>query len=151
MWKIFQTKLNKIPNLWMIVILILSVGGLLISIYLTKQHYNTVNPIFCPLTGSGCEVVMVSKYSEIFGIPLSVFGIIYYTLVIILSSAFRFRQKDILFVILAGWTTFGLLFSLCLEFIQIFLIQAICFYCSLSAIICLLLFVVESLMKKYKT
>jgi len=57
-------------------ILFLSILGILLSA-LTIQSYYATDEGFC-LTGGGCDIVNKSKYSTFFGIPLGVFGILWF-------------------------------------------------------------------------
>ena len=63
-------------------ILILNLSGFLISLYLTYVHYSS-NIYVCP-AGNDCDKVLTSKYSRIFGIPISLLGTIYFLMVLIL-------------------------------------------------------------------
>lgn len=57
-------------------ILFLSILGILLSTLTIQSHY-AADDGFC-LTGGGCDIVNKSKYAEFFGIPLGVFGILWF-------------------------------------------------------------------------
>lgn len=109
----------------------LSFITLFISFYLTKLSYST--SMYCPIF-NGCDLVLTSKYNKIFGIPISVFGIIYSLLLIIL---FYIKKTKILLLISPIGTTIALI----LLYIQFFILKAICFYCTIADIIFVIIFV----------
>jgi uncharacterized membrane protein len=119
--------------------LFLSVLGFLDSAFLSIQHYNR-DPFSCPLFG-GCEQVTSSIYSEVFGIPIALLGAAYYTLIFI-SSLYSYlaENKRILFLV-SHLTIFGFTASAYLVYIMLFVLNAVCFYCIISAAISTLLFI----------
>src|SRR3989339_382266 len=63
---------------WVFAILILL--GFADSVFLTWEHY-ALTSVGCPVSPwINCLAVTSSKYSEIFGIPLSLLGSLYYVL-----------------------------------------------------------------------
>jgi uncharacterized membrane protein len=57
---------------------ILAVVGLLVSIYLTVEHYNT-SILVCPESGIvNCSTVLTSVYSSFFGIPTAILCVIWF-------------------------------------------------------------------------
>jgi len=114
------------------VLLVLSVLGIAVSLYLTYLYFSNSESTFC-LKGSGCDTVRESPYSEILGLPVSLFGIIGYLLVFalsLISITYRVRWVLLYFLSLAGVT-----FSFYLIYIELFVIKAICDYCLASAFI----------------
>jgi uncharacterized membrane protein len=120
------------------IIIILALICFGISLYLSITHYlNYAVP--CSIT-HGCETVLTSKYSVLFGLPVAVWGVAYFTSVIIaglLANRYALWGK-VLTVILS----LGALTSLSLLTLQFFVIKNICIYCfttdSLSIILLLL-------------
>ncbi len=102
----------------------------LISLYLTKLSYSTSSS--CSIF-NGCDLVLKSKYSRIFDIPLSIFGMIYALLIIFL---FSFRKRKILLLISFS----GTLVALILLGIQFFVLKSICFYCTVTDTIFIIIF-----------
>jgi uncharacterized membrane protein len=90
--------------------------------------------------GGGCTKVEDSRYSEIFGIHMSVFGLIGYT-TILGATLVRGDPGR-----LAGFflTLFGFGFSLYLTYLEFFEIKALCQWCVASAIVMTMLFVVST-------
>lgn len=115
--------------------LFFSLSGFLISLYLSYSHY-FYNPYVCVIDGN-CNKVLTSKYSQIFNIPISLLGIIYFFILLIsnfLSTRFSFFKKIIKFLVFIGF-----LVGLILIYLQIFILKTICFYCFLVDIILLIL------------
>lgn len=129
----------------MLILLMLSLGGLIDSAYLTWEHYSqvippcSVNPLI-PSFLVDCGKVLTSQYSTILGIPLALLGVIHYSflsvflLVAILTKNKIFRYLTVLQSIA------GLFASVIFMYIQIGIIKSICLYCTLSAIISFVIF-----------
>jgi dihydroorotate dehydrogenase subfamily 2 len=118
------------------VFLILILLGFADSVFLTWEHY-TMTSIGCPISPwINCLAVTSSKYSEIFGIPLALLGSIYYVFLF-----FFLTRKETMFKHFFLLTSsFGVLFSLYLIYIQAFAIGLFCLYCLASAAISFLIF-----------
>ena len=117
--------------------------GLLDSIYLTWVEV-THSEAFCGGSGD-CATVANSPYSEIAGIPIALFGMGAYILIIALlyletrEGFWRNYSQLIIF----GISLAGVIYSAYLTFLEIWVIKAICPYCVVSAIVMLLLFVIS--------
>lgn len=124
---------------WQFIILsILILLGFADSVFLTYEHYALTN-IGCPVSPwINCLAVTTSKYSEIFGIPLALFGVIYYLLMGIFVYFGRASKMFRHFFVITS--TFGALFSVYLIFVQAVLLKVFCIYCLLSAAISFLIF-----------
>lgn len=127
-------------NLKIIAILfcVVSIIGLIDATYLTYNHYRGGIP---PCTIHGCEVVLTSSYSEIVGVPLALFGVMYYIVILILSLA-SLQSKNTVFIRNASrFTVVGFLASAYFVYLQLFVIHAICIYCMASATSSTILFI----------
>lgn len=111
--------------------------GLIDSIYLTWIKYAHT------ICGVGdCDTVNASQYSELFGIPIAVFGAATYLvllLVILLKNRVGFLQEYGVMSFF-GITLVGFLYSVYLSYIELAVLDAICPFCVLSAIMMFLLF-----------
>ncbi len=115
-------------------LLFLSLAGFFDSVYLTIFHYKHIIP---PCTiAKGCETVLTSQFSTIFGIPISLVGSLFFLTLIILLLLGFFRYFKLL--ILEGVAVSIVLFS-----IQAFILHAFCQYCLLSEIIILAIFILS--------
>jgi len=127
---------NKVQDKFFITIvslfLVLSFIGIIDSTFLTIEHFKNNNSVVCLIIG-GCDTVLKSEYSSIFRIPIAVLGLLYY-LFIFLTTIFSFRQKkEMILKHISIFTVFGFIVSLIFIYLQVFIINAICTYCLLSA------------------
>jgi uncharacterized membrane protein len=98
------------------------VVGIAIAAYLTYVHYAHTSPI---CTTGGCEKVQKSKYAELAGVPVALFGLITYVLLFGLSFV-RGVEAALAGVFLA---VVGVAFSGYLLWAQLGPINAICQWC----------------------
>lgn len=106
-------------------IVILGVLAAGVSLYLAIGHYIGYT-VPCTVT-HGCEVVLTSKYATLFGLPLSVWGVIFYFGVIgsaLMANHYAAWQK-----LLTVLLSIGALGALIFISIQIFILHKICQYC----------------------
>ncbi len=113
--------------------LVLGAIGLVDALYLSVQHYKGEVPP-CTLTG-GCEKVTTSEYSTMFGIPVAYLGALYYIGFLSVLFLFIDLKRRELFLFATGIVSFGFIFSMYLTYLQFFVINALCPYCLLSALI----------------
>jgi len=125
----------------------ISLLGFLDAVYLTTSHYT--GHITCSVI-SGCQEVLVSQYSEIFGIPLALLGAGYYLFILINSLLYIDNQNKYSKLVLSYIPIFGFLFSIYLIYLMFFVIEALCQYCLLSAGSSTLLFLFSMLLIKCK-
>ncbi len=136
-----MNKKMKIGKKLSLIIIFLILFGFGVALYLTSLHY-TGRSALCGAskTFSSCDMVLQSKYSEIFNIPVALFGVVFYvTLLVIFLEIVKRGEKffiNIMFIL----EIFGFLFSILLTYTQIFLIGALCPYCLTSAIVTTTLF-----------
>ncbi len=122
-------------------ILLLAFFGLSDSVYLAKEAFSGI-PLICDIAGlSGCNVVAESPYSHILGIPLADYGVAFYTLLFILAAVEVMYVQVHVRRVIQGLVALGLIASAYFIFIQLSVINALCIYCSLSALISLLVFI----------
>lgn len=84
---------------------------------------------------SGCEAVASSPYSKLFGIPLGVYGTVFYSLVFTLSALLVIAHKRRAYLALYVLSIVGFLASLCFILIQALVIRHLCVYCVISAVL----------------
>ncbi|MEK6817423.1 MAG: vitamin K epoxide reductase family protein [Nanoarchaeota archaeon] len=118
-------------------LIVLAILGIFNSGYLIKKRVKK-QPLICPINGS-CNKVVESKWNAIFFIKNDVLGLFYYIFVLFLAFYLLFMSEKLLILtkIISG---LSLLFSLVLVFIQAKIIKKYCFYCLISALINLLIF-----------
>lgn len=141
MQSILNLKLNKIPKWLPIAILIISLIGFADATYLTIEHYQNKIP---PCTTSGCETVLTSQYSEVFGVPVSLFGSVYYLVIAILVIAYLDTKKEIMIRLPMLLSVLGFISSLWFVFVMAFLIKSYCQYCLVSASTSTIIFLISA-------
>jgi len=128
----------KKTNIIIWIMLVIAIIGFIDATYLTVNHYNGTD-LVCGTSG-GCTVVTTSTYSQIFGIPVALFGSLYYFFVASLSLAYLQQKNSLILKMLTYIPIIGFLMSGWFVYLQLYVINAICFYCMGSAITSTLLF-----------
>jgi uncharacterized membrane protein len=118
------------------VMVVLSIIGLGVAIYLTVIHYAGIKPA-CT-AGQACIKVQSSQWSELGGIPVAVLGLIGY--IGILASLLA-PEREATRLATLGLTMIGFGFSAYLTYRELFSIHAICEWCASSAVILTLLLI----------
>ncbi len=129
----------QIPNWLPFVFLFVSALGFADATYLTVKHF-LGTPVPCSIL-HGCEIVLNSKYSIIYGLPTAMLGAFFYLTVMILSAIYLETKKVIIIKLIVYTTTLGFLASLCFVYIQLFVLKSICLYCMGSAVTSTTLFI----------
>jgi len=115
--------------------------GVFLSLYLTMFKLGYIGTLAC---GSGsCETVQLSKWGDFLGVPVAAWGVGYYAIVLGLAFAgvqVRYESSARLTNWLVYVTGAGLLFSLWLTYLELFVIHALCRWCLGSAAMTLVLF-----------
>lgn len=138
-------------RLWVVLILLLAFFGLADSAYLAQSALSGTS-LLCNIQNlSGCNVVAASEYSRLFGIPLAIYGVVFYSVVFILAALELLLYNRVLRRVLQVAAVVGVLFSLYFVFVQEFLIGAFCIYCFVSAVITLFILVCASIIEPIRT
>jgi uncharacterized membrane protein len=122
--------------------LVLSVLGLAVSVYLTVEHYTKSLTLACPETGViNCTKVTTSAQSEVFGIPVVILGLIFFALMVPAclpvfwrSTRVELRWARVLFALVGVGFIFYLIYA------ELFVLDAICLWCTSIHVITVLLF-----------
>src|SRR6266702_7096856 len=69
--------------------LALALVGIAAALYVAHGNY-TGQPLWCPVL-DGCNAVVNSPYSRVFGVPMSYFGFIYYLYMFALAARLAFE------------------------------------------------------------
>ena len=146
--------LRALPSSLVIAILVIAIVGFADATYLSVEHFLGVIPP-CSITG-GCEKVLTSSYAEVFGIPVSLIGAVYYLLITIGSLVYleskhvsKLAKHNSEILRLSLFLTIpGFLASLWFTAAQIFIIHSYCEYCLSSAIITTILFILTMVVSK---
>lgn len=127
-------------NLLVLLVLILSFLGIADSWYL-YQSAITDTALSCDLGSGldGCNIVAQSAYSQLFGVPLGLYGVGFFALTFVLAASLSIVSSRRLYQALLAVSLFGVAASAVFVFIQFVLIKALCIYCIASAGITVLL------------
>src|SRR3989344_2776434 len=121
------------------ILIALSLIGLGDTLYLSYYQYLNLVPS-CVI--SGCETVLTSAYSKFFGVPWSYLGLFYYAYMLALAVLIAIEPRS--FALRLGavaYTGIGLLYSIyAIFYVQLTVLNAICQFCAISALITLFLF-----------
>lgn len=121
-------------------VIILSIVGIVDTTYLTFEHYSNTIPHCADVAFVDCGAVLRSVYSVVFGVPLTLIGLGYYLTTFLLASFGLLRRNQLAIALTIGLSMGGFLFSLVLLYLQIWVIGAICLYCTLSGVTSTLIF-----------
>jgi uncharacterized membrane protein len=113
---------------------LLSLSGLFISAYLYLYKIGKIGTLACG-TG-GCETVQLSSWSRFAGVEVSLIGLLGYTGLVALSLAAlqpRFSTNAGPPWLLAGLAGAGVVFTIYLTYLELFVIHAVCRWCLGSA------------------
>jgi uncharacterized membrane protein len=119
---------------------VLALIGMAVSGYLTFSAWQGSRVAFCT-EGAGCDVVLNSQWSTLFGMPTSFWGFLTYAL--LAAVAWNKKAAD-------QWrwawmiSLFGLLYSVYLTSISLFELKATCPYCLTSLSLMATIFIVTT-------
>jgi uncharacterized membrane protein len=100
-----------------------ALAGVAVAGYLTLVHFED-EALVC-VAGGGCETVQESEYAEIAGIPVALLGLGAYLVMLgllVWDTAHARLAASVVALV-------GLLFSLYLLALQLFVIEAVCVWC----------------------
>jgi uncharacterized membrane protein len=122
--------------------LALSGAGVVLAGYLTLVHYRN-NLLVCGI--SSCHTVQASKYAEFLGVPVALLGLVMYVTLVALG-VLRLNRPGL--AERATLATFavafvGVLFSAYLTAVELWVIDAICQWCVVSAVLVTVIAVIE--------
>ena len=122
---------------------LLAVLGLGVAGYMAYIEITHENAVCGPI--GECNVVQTSQYATIAGIPVAVLGLVFYLAVLVLwavqrSGVGKWARPAAL--ALLGLAAFGVIFSIYLTLLELFVIHAVCMWCVTSALITTLILVV---------
>ncbi len=124
----------------------LALVGLLVSVYLLLYKVGVLGSLRCVGSG-GCERVNTSPWSSFLGLPVAAYGVAGY-LVLMGIALYGLRgdqaerpQATRWLAVLSG---LAVLFSLYLLALELFVIHAVCLWCSVSGVAILAIFVLSA-------
>ncbi len=116
----------------------LAAVGLVLAGYLTGTAWSGGEAAFCE-AGADCDVVLHSRWSELLGLPTSLWGFLTYA---VLAGAALIKRRSRRWKALAAVSLFGVAYSLYLTYVSLFVLEAACPYCLTSLALLAAIFVV---------
>jgi uncharacterized membrane protein len=122
---------------------VLALAALAVSAYLTLAHFTTSKLLVCSGSGTfNCTRVTTSAQSHFLGIPVAVLGLGWSVAMVAVCTPAAWRSP-------APWIRFarlalagaGILFVLWLLYAELFMIRAICLWCTAIHVLTFALFV----------
>ncbi len=132
-------------------IALLALVGLFVALYLWLHALGVGGAIKCGASGA-CETVQTSQWAVFLGMPVAFYGVVGYLAVLVVAvaslrpAALAQGQWNLMLVSLAS---VGLLFTIYLTYLELFVIHAICRWCVGSAVIITLIWVVSLLSLRF--
>jgi len=127
-----------------IIALVAAIVGALDALYLTWVKLSH-NEVLCAPGIGDCFTVNTSRYSELYGIPVAIFGLATFLLIIailVLEPRLPFLEENGNLAVF-GISLIGVIYSAYLSYLEEFVIHAWCPYCVLSAIMMVIIFIVS--------
>jgi uncharacterized membrane protein len=111
--------------------LVLAVAGLLVSSYLTYEHFTSSTSFACPESATvNCVKVTTSAYSSLAGVPVALLGLLFYLAMVTLLVPLPALRTRAVARLRLGMVGLGMLFVVYLVWAELFRIDAICLWCT---------------------
>lgn len=114
----------------------LALAGIFVALYLLLYKLGIIGHLSCSI--GSCETVNTSKWATFLGIPVAGWGVAFYIGLFVLamvSTQPAYEDSLTVSTVLVGVSLTGVLFSLWLTYLELFVIHAICEWCVVSAVI----------------
>jgi uncharacterized membrane protein len=123
-----------------LILAVLDMCGLAIASYLSVVELGGGVPVCGPL--KGCEQVALSEYSRIGGVPVAVYGVA--LSLVLLTLAIVWWRTNLYGLLLAhyGLSLAGVVFEAYFLYLELFVIQAVCVWCTSYGLSLVLRFVI---------
>jgi uncharacterized membrane protein len=112
--------------------LVLALAGTLVAVYLTIEHFSSSTTLACPETGVvNCQKVTTSEQSKVFGIPVAPLGLAFFVPMLVACLPFAWRNGSP--VVRWGRVAYALIgvgFVFYLIYAELFILDAICLWCT---------------------
>ena len=122
---------------------VVALAGLFVALYLTMFKMGYIGNLACAV--GSCETVQTSRWATLFGMPVAAWGVLFYAAILAVTlGGMSASLVDRVGVsrLLVGMTAVGVLFSLWLTYLELFVIHAICMWCVISAVLSVILLAV---------
>ena len=126
------------------IIAALALGGVGLATYLSMYKLGMIGTLACSV--GQCETVNLSKWATLWGIPVAVWGLGFYVslfLVALAGTTERLANEAWVSTVLLVLTGWGVAFSAWLTYLELFVINAICMFCVISACLVTVIFLIS--------
>jgi len=126
------------------IIAALALVGVFVALYLTLYKLGMIGHLACTI--GGCERVNTSQWATFLGLPVAAWGLGFYIaafVVAFVGTLPEYVDRRGISIILAAMSTVGVAFSGWLTYLELNVIEAICQYCVVSAIIVTIIWIVS--------
>lgn len=117
----------------------LAVLGLAIAAYLTRVHYFRHAALACPLHGGivDCERVLTSPQSQLLGVPLAIWGVVWFAVALALALPASGGGAPSLRLARRAWAAVGGLAVVYFVYLELMVIGRLCIWCTAVHVIVL--------------
>lgn len=117
-------------------IALLAMGGLILALYLALYKMGMIGELTCSV--GSCETVQLSKWATFLGLPVAVWGVGAYLAVLALALVGlqpAWLESRTISWLQVGLNAWNVAFSAWLTYLELFVIEAICMWCVISAVL----------------
>lgn len=122
-------------------IALLAMGGAILALYLALYKLGLIGELTCSI--GSCETVQLSKWATFLGLPVALWGVGAYLAVLALALIGlqpAFLNSRAISWMLVGLNAWNVAFSGWLTYLELYVIDAICMWCVVSAILIVIIF-----------
>ena len=122
---------------------LVALAGVFVATYLALYKLGYIGSLVCAV--GSCEVVQTSKWATLLGLPVAVWGVGFYLTMLaicLVGLTPRFADSVKLSQLLVVLSAMGVVVTIWLTYLELFVIHAICQWCVGSAVIVTILFLV---------
>lgn len=124
---------------------LLTLAGLMVSGYLTLLHYDTRVPLVCAKSGIvDCARVLSSPSSVVAGLPVALWGLLYFALALALRIVAH-RRPQRFSSPLRAMNLVGAAVVLFLVYTELYVVGSVCLWCTSIHAIVLAIFIIEAM------
>lgn len=110
--------------------LVAALLGLMVSAYLTVEHFTGPAVLACPEGATlNCAKVTSSAWSSLLGVPVALLGLLFFAAMALLVAPPGWRRRRLDPVRVVGAVA-GVLMALYLVWVELFRVDALCLWCT---------------------
>lgn len=123
-------------------LLVLALVGIVVASYLSWVSLGAEREAVCGPVGD-CHAVQNSQYADVVGIPVALLGTAMYGTLLLLIVVRRWRVVGgpVTGVWMFALALGGMVYSFYLTYLELFVIEAVCLWCVVSAVVVTLFFI----------